>query len=382
MPDDLETGTSEASDLDTITEGADEETETPEETPEETDVVEDSSEEEESSDEDEDSEEEVEEEVEEEEEISDRLSWKEIKEKFPEVAKMKEFREVFHREKAFSDLFPTLDDAKDANEKSQALDFFDQSLNEGDPGVLLRALEPQVAGKLAENILPALYQVSPQLFNRAAEPMLVNMLNSVAKRAEDSKDQNLLISAKNVAKFLFGKFEIPAAKNRVNPEVEEEVKKLKEERQQLVSAKQTEFLSRTDKSIFRQLSKVVSDGLDPKGELTEFTKNAIIEKTLAETKAQLISDKAFSSKMANIFRAAEKAGFPPDYMPRLISAYLGRAKSIALTLRAKHKSAAAGKKTIQPKTRIEGSSEKKTTQTSTVKDSRKKSDLDIILEGS
>jgi hypothetical protein len=383
MPvDDLETGTSETSlseDVELLSE------ETPEETPEE--VTDDETSDEETPDEEEPSEDEEETEEEpEEDEDEDKItrpSWKEIKDKHPELAKNKDFREMFHRERAFSDLFPTLEDARDASEKAQALDFFDSSLQEGKPEVLINSLASNeaIANKFADRIIPALYAANPKLFQRATQPLMVEMLNAVAERANGTKDDNLLISAKNIAKFLFGKFEIPARENRINPELENEKKQLQTERARLIDNQRNDFLSRADKSISKQLSKAITEGLDPKNELSDFARQALIEKVLAETRHTLTSDKAFSSKIQNLVRLAEKSGFPQDYLPRLISAYLGRAKTTALTLRAKYKSAAVEKRTAPPKTRIEGSTEKQTPQTSTKGDKAKKSDMDIILEG-
>jgi cobalamin biosynthesis protein CobT len=126
----LDNTSPETSDLDVLNEGADNEEETSEETSsEETESeespedesLEDSDEEEEESSE--ESEEESEEEELEEPEIT-RPSWRMIKEKFPELAKDKDFREMFHREKAYTETFPTIEEAKSAKEKADVLDFF------------------------------------------------------------------------------------------------------------------------------------------------------------------------------------------------------------------------------------------------------------------
>jgi hypothetical protein len=380
MSDDtLDTGTSEASDVALLSEGEDsKEAETSEdETPaEETSEGE----------EEEPPLEEEEEKPEEEEEIDDkditRTSWKTIKEKYPDLAKDKDFQNMFHREKAFSEVFPTVEDAREASVAAQTMEFFDNSLVEGDPKVLLSALNENVVTKFAENVLPALYQVNPSLFARATQPLMIELLNSVAERAESTKDENLAISAKNIAKFIFGKFEIPSRTQRTTPELEQERQRLQQERQTIAQRTENQFFERADKSIARQLRKVVEEGLDPKGELSDFTKNALVKQIIEDTKSTLMTDEMFKSKVKNLHRLARNAGFPEDYLPRFISTYLGRAKSLALTLRAKHKSAAVGKRTVQPKTRIEGSSRAETKQISKdTKGSSKKSDLDIILEG-
>lgn len=381
MADDLENASTETSDVDLLSEGADDETppkdETPpEETTEKEETEEPTEEEEEKSTE--------EEEPEEEEEEITRPSWKDIKEHYPELAKNKDFREMFHREKAYSEVFPTVEDARDSAEKSNVFDFFDNSLSEGNPQVLLNALNPPTVAKFAENVLPALYQVHPELFARAVNPMIVEILNNISDRADQTGDKNLKTSILNVAKVIFGEFKIPArVKRTVDPELEREKRDLRSERERLIATQRNTFLESSDKSIKRQLSEAILDGIDPRNSLSEFTRNAILDKVLDETREELNNDKAFKSKMQHLFRLAERAGFPPDYKPRLISAYLGRAKAIALGLRAKHRAAAIGRRTAKSENkRIEGRPKNETTQNKNEKGNRsRKTDLDIILEG-
>lgn len=382
MSDDLDTGTSETSDVDFLAEGDSAETDTNTDKTEE--IPEDETPEDEAPEEtpEEDEEEEEEETPEEDEAEITRPSWKEIKEKYPELAKNKDFQNMFHRERAYSEIFPTVEDAKEASKAYETLEYFDNSLIEGDPRVLLNALNEQTVARFAQNILPSLYNTNPALFKQATEPLFIDLLNIVATKAEENRDENLLISAKNMAKFLFGKFEIPTKINRTSPELEQERQKLQQERQSLIQRQEGDFYSRADRSIAKQLRRTIEDGLDPNNEMSEFTRNALIKQVLDDTVATLKNDQTFNSKIQNLHRLAKNAGFPPDYMPRFISTYLGRAKSLALTLRAKHKSAAVVKRTPPPKTRIEGSSKTETKQISTKREGTRKSDMDIILEGS
>lgn len=382
MSDDtLETGTSEASDLDVLNEGADNEEETSEES-EETSSEEETQESEDETLESPDEEEEEsseESEEEDEEEVITRPSWKEIKDKFPELAKNKDFREMFHREKAYTEIYPTIEEAKDSKAKSDVLDFFESTLDAGDPIPFIRSLDENTAPLIAERFLPALAEVSPKLFGLATKPMLVNMLTAADKKADELKDQNLKMSVRNITRFLFGSPEIPTIASQ-DPEVEKEKRSLREQREALEQRDQSNFATKADGSIRKQLEKVILDGLDPKNELSEFTKSALVKQIIEDTKAELLNDTNFKGRITGLFAQAKKAGFPPDYLPRIVSAYLGRAKTTALTLRAKHKSAAVVKKPKLPKTRIEAS-ETKNTQTETKKGNSRKSDLDIIMEG-
>ena len=388
MPEEILDNTgSEASDVEELASG--EETPVKEETPESTDVGSEEDDEPKAEEEEEppveEEEEEIEEETEEEEQIT-RPSWKTIKEKYPELAKDKDFKNVFFRDKEFTQLFPTVQDAKDSFEKSQLLEMLDGSLSQGDPSQFLDALAAPTKQKFAQNILPALHALDKNLFKVATQPLIFEMLNEIHAIGEKNSDENLQISVKNIAKVLTGKFEVPPrAQKPGNSEPDPEKQALLERTRTLEANQRNQFFEKADNSIKKQLIKTIEDGLDPKNELSDFTKQALIDKILEETKSSVASDQAFAAKMKHLAKQAEKAGYPPDYMPRFISAYLGRARQLALTLRAKHKSAAVAKRTSKGKiTRVEGSPEKGkgNSQTQNVQkgkiDYSKMSDEDIL----
>lgn len=395
--DNLDSSTSsEASDVDILSEGANDEAAVEEtsEVPEgeSKDNESESGDGEESTDEEsteEDSErEETEEEPEESESEDDKLitrpSWKEITEKYPEIAKNKDFREMYHREREYSDLFPTVADARTAAEKVSVFDSFDDKISEGDAKFLFESLNPEVLSRFAKNVLPALYNVSEESFRDAVNPFLITVLHNVKSVAERNGDKNLRLSLQHISRAIFGKIDLPdLPSGKVDPDVKRLEDQIKTERDARLNADHRSFMDSADKSIKRQLNEVLLQGLDPKGEMSDFTKNAIIKETIEEMHQVLDSDKAFKSKLQNLIRAARNANYSSEYKPRVISAYLGRAKQVALGLRAKHKAAANGRRgTVRDKNRIESTSKNPTPQNGRDKsgkvDYRKMSDLDII----
>ncbi len=313
-----------------------------------------------------------------------RPSWKELKDKFPGIEKNKEVREVYFREKAYSEIFPTVDDAKEANSKAEALDFFDSGLSTGDPNVLLKNLKPEVVDKLSQSLLPALYEHDHKLFVKATRPLLVNVINEVYERGVKNEDENLKTSVLNVCKILFGEFKLPdRSSGRKDPELENERRALNEERENLILGRRQEFTTKAEGSIHRQLTKIIQDGLNIDN---EFLTESITDKTLAKVKATLATDAEFMARLNSIRRQAEKSGFAPEYITRIVAAYLGRAKGLALKLRGELKSSAMSKRSAQSvekgSRRIEGTEkgngESKSSSKADLRDTRKYSDLDII----
>lgn len=390
------TASSEASDVDILAEGADDDvTEAPtevsegesEETPDEPTADDETEEEPEESEEVETKSLDEEETDEDEEEIA-RPSWKEITEKYPEIAKNKDFREMYHREKAYSEIYPTVADARDAAEKAGVFDSMDAEIVDGKIGVIFQNIRPEVLTRVAENILPALYEASQSDFIRATRPLLIDIFHNLSEKAntlDEKSRNNLKLSIENISKQLFGDFKLPdRVTGKKDPEIEREREELKRERANSAQAKRQEFLATNDKSIKRQLNDALMEGMDPQNKLTPFVKQQIIKQVLDETRDQLKNDPQFVSRMQHLLRLAERAGYTADYKPRIISAYLGRAKQIALGLRAKYKAAAIGRRVPVNKNRIESTrpSERVAQNNNGMGkgkvDYRKMSDLDII----
>lgn len=289
----------------------------------------------------EEEEEETEEETDKEEQIA-RPSWKELKEKFPGIEKNEDFRQMYFREKAFSDIYPTVAEAKVAADKANTLDYFDESLREGDPTVLLQALassSPETVAGMAEKFLPSLHNLSPKLFARATKDLIADIVNDIYDHGERNNDNNLKQSIANICKYLYGDFRLPVRPGRIenDPEIIKERERLRSERDNIFIGRRDEFVSKVDKSIDRQLEQILSEGIETDN---DFIKRSIVRDTIDEMKSVIKTDEYFKANFKRLLSQAARAGFTPEWRTRIISAYLGRAKGLALTARSRIKAEA------------------------------------------
>lgn len=335
-------------------------------------------------------EEENEEEDTEEEEQITRPSWKQVKKEFPGIEKNEDFRQMFFREKAFSDVYPTVADARIAADKANTLDYFDESLRDGDPTVLLQALAsstPEVVAGMAEKFLPSLRELSPKLFVQATKDLVSDILNDAFDRSEKTQDKNLKLSVANLCKYLYGDYKLPPRPGRVekDPEIIKEKEKLQAERNEIFNSKKAEFEGSVDKSIDRQLGQLLAEGLDLDN---DFIKRAIVRDAIDEMKLVLKTDENFKINFFRLLNQSAKAGFTPEWKSRVISAYLGRAKGLALTARSKLKAEALRKRQSQEQSstkKVEAADKNDSRATSKGDKTSKRefyskhSDMDIIL---
>lgn len=274
-----------------------------------------------------------------------RPSWQLIKDKYPELAKSKDFRELYFRDKAYTEIYPTVNDAREAANKSEQLDALDATLMDGNVDAIFGSLNPDVLTKISDRILPALYKNNQQAFARAARPLLVNVLHTVMAKADREGDDNLRKSVRNVSRALTGNPDLPSPDSgRPDPQIEAERNRLQQERQALFARDNRNFLTSCDRSVMKRLETMVSDGLDSKSELNDFTRNAIIERTLNDLHRAMLNDEGLRNKLQQTHKLAARSGFPEEYRARIVSASLERAKKLIPMLRDKHYRAALGKR--------------------------------------
>lgn len=280
-----------------------------------------------------------------------RPSWQIIKEKYPELAKSKDFRELYFRDKAYTEVFPTVSDAKDAASKAEQLEVLDQVLVEGNVDTIFSNLNEDVLLKISDRLLPSLYKINKSAFSRAARPLIIDVMHNIMEQATRTNDDNLKKSIRNVSRALTGNPDLPARVSATtDPTINEEVNRLKSEKDHLVRVQERNFLAATDRAVTRKLETIVSDGLDPKGELNSFTKQAIIEKTLSDLRTKLLSDESLKGRVQQLHKLAVRSGFADEYKSRIISASLERARKLVPLLRNKHKMAALGKQSTKSNT--------------------------------
>lgn len=323
-----------------------------------------------------------------------RPSWKNLKESkaFKSLPKeqQEEFRQVFHREKAFTETFPTVEEAKIAADKAGSFDYIATELSNGNVAALVQNLNSEELTLFSKNVLGSLREADENAFKLATAPIISELLHSAVEYAKSNNDENLEKSAYNIAKLLFGvKFGQlpPRGNNRPNPEVERERAKFVDATNRLAAQQKGQFLESADKSIKNRLEKEILSGLSDVE--NEYLKKGILRDTLDEVKSLLNNDKAFNEQMGRLVSQAEKSGYAPEHMTRVVSAYLNRAKAIAARSRTKFKSSALGKQsaksTEKKNPRVEGTGkETKGNGVTNLKGAEKrnfyrgKTDLDII----
>lgn len=273
---------------------------------------------------------------------------KTITAKYPNI--FKEFpalKDAYFRADAYAEVFPSVEDARDAAEKADILDTFEEALvKRGSAVELLNSIkesDPRALGKFVDNLLPELYKFDSNLFLRATEPVTRQLLWSASQHGKKSGDKNLVASAQHISNYLFGDAEVIAPKTAGRKEEDPERIELERDKANFEATKRNEFLGELNSRAGKQLVKIISDGLDPKSVLSDFMKTTITEKVMDEIGARLEKDTHHMARMRTLHSRAAKAGFPKAMTDQITATYLSAAKLLIPVVRNEIKAKALGR---------------------------------------
>jgi len=289
----------------------------------------------------EDKEEEEEEELEEPEEKEDEDEEEEEEDKLVlqegRQAILKEFPTLFkkfphiehaiYRNNQYSEVFPTLEEAKDAKGKADALDNFESQLQEGNIGEILKVIHDDnkdAFNRIADDYLTTLGKVDREAYHHVAGNLIKNAIAQMVTDARKNENKALESAASLVNKFFFNSNEFEPPKKLAKEKddsLDEEKKKYYEERYK--EASQELYESSTN-----QIKAIIDANLDRTNKMSPFVKKSATREVLETVESQIKNDEKFRRSIQSLWNNAFKSKFSAESKKSIKTAYLNKAKSL------------------------------------------------------
>jgi hypothetical protein len=320
-----------------------EETETDEETTDETSDEE--SDDESTDDELQELEQELEGPTEEQLELVTPVRRREILKKYPNLFKEFPYLEkAYYREQQFTELLPTIDDARAAVEKSQTLDKFEADvIQNANTENILRAVKeenPEGFLKLVDNYLPTLAKVDEKaylhLLGNISKHTIFAMVTEARKLGlgEGGNGHALQSAAHIMNQFIFGSsdFVPPTNLAKENPQGDKKVDEIKQREQQFVRQQLDGAVNDMNSRINNTLKNTINAHIDPKQSMTEYIRGKASQDALDDLQRLINQDSRFKALADRLWEAAIKANFSRESVDRVKSAWLSKSKTLLPTV--------------------------------------------------
>ena len=266
---------------------------------------------------------------------------RDILKKYPQLFKDFPYLEkAYYREQQFTEVFPTINDAKAAHEKSEVLDKFENDVMGGNIETILKSVKETNPGsfhKIVDNYLTTLSKIDEPAYmhvlSNVTKHTIVTMVNEARRLGVGEGQPGLALqqAAHLLNQFVFGTsdFKPPTRLSREdNPDDNSREKKLSEREQTFVRQQFEGARNELNTRVNNTLRNTIDANIDPKGSMTDYVKRNASRDTLDTLENLINQDSRFKVLVDKLWEKAFESNFSRESLDRIRSAYTSKAKTL------------------------------------------------------
>lgn len=247
---------------------------------------------------------------------------------------------TIYRERAYTELLPTIGDAKSALEAVQTLDRFEADLKQGKTTDLMKAVladDPKGFAHLVDNYMDNLAKVDQNAYLHVLSNTTKDIVEKMVAYGKESNNEDVQNAASILYQFMFNSTKWqPKQKLAVDEVIDSGVnverQKLERERKEFEDGKYNEHTSKLMTSIDNQVKGTIEKTIDPKDQMTPFVKSKAIEEVQKKASELLKKDSRFQQIVKGLTDKAKSEKFSEVGLNRIKSAYYTKYKAILLPI--------------------------------------------------
>jgi len=266
---------------------------------------------------------------------------REILKKYPNLFKEFPYLEkAYYREQQFTELLPTIDDAKAAVEKSQILDRFEGDLMSGNQETVLKAVRetnPKAFLKIVDDYLPTLAKVDEKAYfhvlGNVTKHTIVAMANEARRLGTGENQPGLALqqAAHLLNQFVFGTSDFQPPTNLAGnekPEDNTREQQLQEREQAYVRTQFNNTRTDLNTRVNNTLRNTIEANIDPKQSMTDYVRKNASRDALDTLETLINQDTRFRNLIDKLWEKAFEDNFSQASKDRIRSAYVSKAKTL------------------------------------------------------
>jgi hypothetical protein len=270
-------------------------------------------------------------------ELTTPVRRKDILAKYPSLFKDFPYLEkAYYREQQFTELLPTIQDAKLAVEKAQILDQTEKLVMSGDISSVLQAAKQEdgeAFNKIADNYLSTLRRVDQGAYFHVLGNVMKDTIITMVREANALGEQGspLKAAANILNQFIFGSqtFSPPVPLARqVNPEEQNRQKEHELQQQNQLFERFNGVREDLQSKADNVLKATIDGHIDPKGTMTDYVKTHAAKEAFSNLEDLIAKDRHFRSLLDKLWEKAFQSGFDKTDTDRIKAAYLSKAKTL------------------------------------------------------
>lgn len=260
---------------------------------------------------------------------------KDILKKYPQVFKDFPYLEkAYYREQQFTELLPTIEDAKTAVEKSSTLDRFEADLMGGNSSTILQAVKetnPRAFLKMVDDYLPTLHKVDEKAYFHVIGNLTKHTIISMVNEAKRTNNEQLQTAAHLLQQFVFGTSDFVPPKNLAGnekPEDNTREKQITEREQTFIKQQFDNTRVDLNSRVNNTLRNTIDANIDPKKSMSDYVRKNASRDALDTLESAINQDTRFRVLVDKLWDKAFESNFSRESTDRIKSAYVSKARTL------------------------------------------------------
>jgi hypothetical protein len=262
---------------------------------------------------------------------------KEILAKYPKLFKDFPYLEkAYYREQQFTEVYPTIQDARISAEKAQILDRTEREIMNGDISSVLAAAKqenPEVFNRIADNYLPTLKRVDQQAYYHVLGGVIKDTIITMVKEGRNLGEQGapLQAAANILNQFVFGSQQFsphqPLAR-QPRPDEQYRQEAIQQQERQIAFQKFDGVREELQTKADNVLKSTIDGHIDPRGSMSDYVKQHATTEAFNYLEDLIAKDTRFRSLLDKLWEKSYQQGFDKESTDRIKAAYLSKAKTL------------------------------------------------------
>ncbi len=260
---------------------------------------------------------------------------KEILAKYPKLFKDFPYLEkAYYREQQYTELLPTIDDAKQAVEDQSILRNFEGDLERGNTETILTAIKtnsPKSFAKVVDNYLGTLQKVDEKAYHHVIGNVLKHTMVRMIEEARESKQDVLQEAAQILHQFVFGtsKWIPPTKLSSDEPDVKDDKELELTRREQAISERALRDANNSlDTKVNNKFRATIEANIDPKDSMSDYVKKTATREAYEQLGELISNDSRFKIIVDKLWERAAREDYSKASLDRIESAFVSKARTL------------------------------------------------------
>jgi len=259
---------------------------------------------------------------------------KEILAKYPKLFKDFPYLEkAYYREQQYTELLPTIDDAKEAVSKAETLDKFESDLMNGNTEMMLKAIHkesPKSFNKLVDNYLTVLSKVDDKAYHHVIGNTIKHTIMAMVTEGRRSSNEALQSAAQVLNQFVFGSsdFVPPQSLTPIDNKDTTKEDELTQRERQFTRQKFDSAHNDLNTRVNNVYKSTIEANIDPKQSMTDYVRRNASREALESLESLISKDSRFKVLVDKLWQRASEEDFNKSSTDRIRSAFIAKAKTL------------------------------------------------------